>query len=67
MRCVERYARFAACWSLTPSAWKQDGRTALMLSVQEGHTKVAALLLKNGAKLEATDKARACVLDGLRF
>jgi hypothetical protein len=38
-----------------------------MLSVQEGHTKVAALLLKNGAKLEATDKARACVLDGLRF
>ena len=38
------------------STLKKDGRTALMTAAFLGHTAVAALLLKRGAKVDHVDK-----------
>ena len=36
----------------------QDGITALMVAVQNGHREVVELLLKHGADVNAKDKVR---------
>ena len=34
----------------------QDGRTPLLEAAREGHVKIAQMLMKKGANIEATDK-----------
>ena len=37
----------------------QNGRSALMLAAEMGHTEIAALLIERGADIQAKDKVRS--------